>query len=128
MVSYIKERNQGHGAHNLITVVMHEKKTDITGAMKWIQHRHSEDVKEFLEVQKQIPEGEAAMQYVWGIGNLLRGADCWFFESERYFGERGPLVQRTRRVDAGLANNQLELRMVWKRIIQLLHLHYKELK
>lgn len=46
--------------------------------------------------------GEAVEQYVWGIGNLLRGADCWFFESERYFGTRGLLVQGTRRVDADL--------------------------
>lgn len=87
---------------------MHEINTDVNGALEWIERRHSEEVEEFLKLRKQIPEGEVVEQYVWGIGNLLRGADCWFFESERYFGVRGPAVQRTRRVDAGLELNQLE--------------------
>jgi Delta6-protoilludene synthase len=32
------------------------------------------------------------------IGQWIRGHDEWNFESERYFGSRGPEIQKTRKV------------------------------
>lgn len=96
------ERNKGHGAHNLVTAVMHEKNTDVQGAFQWIEEWHASLVTEFLEVQTKIPEGDAIQRYVHGIGNWIRGTDCWAYESGRYFGDRGLQVQQTRWLDAGM--------------------------
>ncbi|KAH9172907.1 hypothetical protein EDB89DRAFT_844032 [Lactarius sanguifluus] len=35
-------------------------------------------------------------QYVEGLGNWARAGDQWGFESERYFGKKGPEIGKTR--------------------------------
>ncbi|THH07719.1 hypothetical protein EW146_g9231 [Bondarzewia mesenterica] len=85
----ILENDMGHAAHNIVNAIIHEKGTDIHGAWQWVQQYHDTLAKEFLEIQQHIPLSEEVKQYVWGMGNWLRGTYCWHFESERYFRSAG---------------------------------------
>ncbi|THH04989.1 hypothetical protein EW146_g10021 [Bondarzewia mesenterica] len=81
----ILENDMGHAAHNIVNAIIHEKGTDVHGALQWVEQHHDTLAKEFLEIRQCIPLSEEAKQYVWGMGNWLRGVYCWYFESERYF-------------------------------------------
>ncbi|EGN95074.1 hypothetical protein SERLA73DRAFT_187363, partial [Serpula lacrymans var. lacrymans S7.3] len=97
MVSYIKERDDGHHAHNLVTNVMYEMNVDIHGAMCWIEQRNDHIIQQFLTTKKEILDLDKELDwYIWGIGNLVRGTISWFYESERYFGKRGLEIQQDR--------------------------------
>ncbi|EGN95045.1 hypothetical protein SERLA73DRAFT_61540 [Serpula lacrymans var. lacrymans S7.3] len=100
MVSYIVERDTGHRVHNIVTNVMHEMHSDIHGAMHWIEMRHASLVERYMKTMKRVPlAGPELERYVWGVGNWVRAIDCWYFESERYFGKHGLQIQKERWVD-----------------------------
>ncbi|EGN95075.1 hypothetical protein SERLA73DRAFT_187364 [Serpula lacrymans var. lacrymans S7.3] len=100
MFSYIKERDDGHHAHNLVTNVMHDLKVDINGAMDWIDQRYSMLVQEFIDIMKEVlGESDVVEWYIWGIGNWVKATHTWCFESERYFGKHGLHIQKERWID-----------------------------
>ncbi|KAH8982765.1 isoprenoid synthase domain-containing protein [Lactarius hatsudake] len=99
---YNVEQARGDDGHNIVTVVMHQHKTDIQGAMNWVDDRHKELEAKFMDLyENKIPKfGEPVdtelARYVDGIGNWVRANDQWDFETERYFGKEAPEVGRTR--------------------------------
>ncbi|KAH9169505.1 terpenoid synthase [Lactarius sanguifluus] len=102
IASYNVEQARGEDGHNIVTVVMHQHKTDIQGAMNWVDDRHKELEAKFMDLyENKIPKfGEPVdtelARYVDGIGNWVRANDHWNFETERYFGKEAPEVGRTR--------------------------------
>ena len=96
------EQARGDDSHNIITVVMHQHKTDIQGAMNWVHDYHQELQARFMDFyKKKIPkfggpvDAELA-RYVDGIGNWVRANDQWDFETERYFGKNALEIEKTR--------------------------------
>ncbi|KAH9006423.1 terpenoid synthase [Lactarius hatsudake] len=102
IASYNLEQARGDDNHNMITIVMHNNKTDIQGAMNWVYDYHKELEARFMDLyENKIPKfGEPVdtelAVYVDGLGNWVRASDQWGFESERYFGKKGPEIEKTR--------------------------------
>ncbi|KAI0284093.1 terpenoid synthase [Russula brevipes] len=102
IVSYNLEQARGDDNHNIITILMHHDKIDIQGAMDWVDSYRKELNAKFMDTYYNgIPKfGEPVdtelARYVEGISNWVRGSDQWGFESERYFGKKGPEIQKTR--------------------------------
>lgn len=87
------EQVRGDDNYNIITTVMHHNKTNIQGAMNWVYDHHKEPGAKFVDLyENKIPKFEEPelAQYVEGLGNWVRTGDQWGFESERYFGKKGP--------------------------------------
>ena len=98
------ERDKGHGAHNLLTAIMVELRIDVHEALRFIEQKHASVAESFLEAQERIKTRGLANdveKYIWGLGNWVRAIDCWYFESERYWGPggRGLRIQRARWVN-----------------------------
>ncbi|KAH9030941.1 terpenoid synthase [Lactarius pseudohatsudake] len=102
IASYNVEQARGDDDHNIVTIIMHQHKADIQGAMNWVDERHKELEAKFMNLyENKIPKfGEPVdtelARYVDGIGNWVRANDQWNFETERYFGKKAPEVGRTR--------------------------------
>ncbi|KAI0052749.1 terpenoid synthase [Auriscalpium vulgare] len=103
IASYNLEQARGDDNHNMVTIVMHQEKTDIKGAMDWVVQYHKTLEDRFMELYEQVPSldfGERVNKelavYVDGLGNWVRASDQWGFESERYFGKKAPEIQKTR--------------------------------
>ncbi|KAF7372856.1 Terpene cyclase [Mycena sanguinolenta] len=87
--------------HNIITVIVHERTTDLSGAMEWVATRRKALASQFIALYKKVPWDDVDAQvreYVEGIANWPRANDSWIFESGRYFGSEGLKVQRDRKV------------------------------
>lgn len=83
---------------------MHNLKTDLEGALRWLYNCHKEVEERFLQALKRVPsfgddivDGQLG-EYVEHIANWPRCNDCWNFESGRYFGDKGLEIQQTRYV------------------------------
>ncbi|KAF9034645.1 terpenoid synthase [Hymenopellis radicata] len=101
--SYNVEQSRGDDGHNLVTVVMHQLGLDIHSALQWISNLHDDLVAKFLNAWDHIPVYGGPLDfevrtYTEGLGNWVRANDQWSFESERYFGKEGMIVQETRKV------------------------------
>jgi hypothetical protein len=102
IASYNLEQARGDDNHNIITTVMHQNKTDIQGAMNWVSNYHKELEAKFMDLyENAIPKFDEPVdtklaRYVDGLGNWVRAGDQWGFESERYFGKKGPEIEKTR--------------------------------
>jgi len=105
IVSYNVEQSRGNDDHNIITIVMHQNKTDIQGAMEWVDDYYKEAVAKFMDLyENNIPKfGEPVdtelVQYVDGMANWVRSTYQFSYESERYFGKKGPEIEHTRWVN-----------------------------
>ena len=58
---------------------------------------------EFLQLVKEVPSfvpsfDPQVQEYLDGVGNWIRGIDCWDFVCRRYLGPKGHEYQRTREV------------------------------
>ncbi|KAH8980716.1 terpenoid synthase [Lactarius hatsudake] len=73
----------------ITTIVMHQNKTDIQGAMNRVYDYHKEREAKF-------PADTELVQNVEGLGNWVTAGDQWGFESERYFGKKGPEIKKTK--------------------------------
>jgi hypothetical protein len=82
MCSYKKEILAGSADYNAVTVVMHNDKTDVAGAMQWVSDRHDELVEHFLRLRGEVYDkvdfpsfgdelGRQIEAYVDGIGQFL---------------------------------------------------------
>ncbi|GJJ08044.1 hypothetical protein Clacol_002251 [Clathrus columnatus] len=102
LCSYNVEQARGDDTHNLVTIVMHELKLDIQGAINWIGELNDDLATEFLKEYYNLPTFKGfehdILAYCKGLGNWVRANDSWSFESERYFGRAGRYIQTSRRV------------------------------
>ncbi|THH19394.1 hypothetical protein EW146_g1751 [Bondarzewia mesenterica] len=101
IVSYNLEQARGDASHNIVTIIMDELKTDIEGAMLWVAEYHTKLEEKFFENLGAVPKwGEPidvqVNRYCDGLGNWVRANDQWSFESERYFGTKGPQIMQSR--------------------------------
>ena len=101
IASYNLEQARGDDSHNIVTIAMNQLKTDVAGAMKWVDDHHKELERKFNENFEKVPKwGEPidsqVARYVDGLGNWVRANDQWSFVSERYFGKKGPEIMKSR--------------------------------
>jgi hypothetical protein len=101
MHSYAVEVARGIAFHNIVTSIMQEHQMSVSAAMEWLENFGKHRVTTFLNGIEDLPswgeEIDADVQrYVESIGYLVRGADAWSYESERYWGERGMEIEATR--------------------------------
>ena len=54
MASYRKEFLESDADYNIVTVVMHNKSTDLAGALKWISDYHDELAGRFLATMNDV--------------------------------------------------------------------------
>ncbi|GJJ07727.1 hypothetical protein Clacol_001932 [Clathrus columnatus] len=76
LYSYNVEQARGDEIHNLVTIVMHEFKLDIQGAMNWMEN--------FMRISP-LNFSKNITIYQHPKGNWMRANESWSFESERYF-------------------------------------------
>ncbi|EJD00101.1 terpenoid synthase [Fomitiporia mediterranea MF3/22] len=103
IASYNKEQATDDDRHNIVTVVMHELKVDLDAAMQWVLNYHRETEAKILDAIERVPSWRSDIdrqvrQYIDGLVHWPRGNDCWNFESGRYFGNKGPEIQKSRQV------------------------------
>ncbi|KAG0703654.1 terpenoid synthase [Suillus ampliporus] len=103
MLSYNKEQATGNENHNLITTLMLELGLDRGSAMAWAADYHAQVQKRFMDGLAKVPSWGPSVdvlvkEYLDGIVMWPRGNHCWSYESQRYFGTRGPDIQQTRLV------------------------------
>ncbi|KAF8260662.1 isoprenoid synthase domain-containing protein [Lactarius quietus] len=82
LYSYNIEQAAGHGGHNILTVVMNEKGGEL--------------LSKFQSQYRVLPSWGPEMDP--SLAHWIRGHDCWSFEAERYFGTKGPEIQKHRLV------------------------------
>jgi hypothetical protein len=80
---------------------MNEKGVDLDGALDWVSEYHGQVLSEFQAQYRDLPSWDPTTDlevktYVERLAYFIRGIDCWAFETERYFGAKGPEVQRKR--------------------------------
>ncbi|KAJ3748509.1 terpenoid synthase [Lentinula detonsa] len=104
--SYNVEQARGDDAHNMVTIVMNSMCLNLDEALLWISNFHDILVDLFQEtysiIRRELPilnTSDAAVSYIDGLGNWVRANDCWSFESERYFEQKGVMIQSTRTVE-----------------------------
>jgi len=103
LYSYNNEQAAGHGSHNILTVVMNEKGVDLDGALDWLAEYNEVVLSQFQAQYRMLPLWGSDMDpivtaFVERLAHWIRGHDCWSFESERYFGTKGPEIQKHRLV------------------------------
>jgi hypothetical protein len=103
LYSYNIEQAAGHYGHNILTVVMNEKGVDLDAALKWLAEHNEELLCRFQAQYRMLPSWGPEMDpivaaFVERLAYWIRGLDCWSFETERYFGTKGPETQKHRLV------------------------------
>jgi hypothetical protein len=103
LYSYNNEQAAGHDGHNILTVVMNEKGVDLDAALKWLAEHNGELLSRFQTQYRMLPSWGPEMDpivaaFVERLAYWIRGHDCWSFSAERYFGTKGPEIQKHRLV------------------------------
>ncbi|TFK47567.1 terpenoid synthase [Heliocybe sulcata] len=104
MYSYNIEQAKGDDGHNIVTVVMQEKDTDVQWALHWVRQYYRRITSQFLRDKEMLPSwgndvDKQIARYVEGLGNWARGHDQWCFETERYFGTGALEIQEERWIE-----------------------------
>lgn len=103
IASYNKEQAAGNEEHNVITIVMSELGLDIGSAMAWAAHYHAGVQKRYIDGLAKVPSWGPSIdvlvkEYIDQNVMWARGNHSWYYESQRYFGTKGPEIQKTRLV------------------------------
>jgi len=103
LYSYNVEQARGDEEHNLLTIVMKELSIDVHGAIDWLESLNAKLVVQYASLYQRVPSWREPIdsqlrEYVHGIANWVRANEEWSFESQRYFGEKGPQVQKRREI------------------------------
>ncbi|KAK0214397.1 terpenoid synthase [Armillaria fumosa] len=103
LASYNKEQAVEEYPHNIIVCIMNEQKCSLPAALLWVENLYRSTRNKFLTLWKEIPSwgpeiDAIASQYLHGLAHWVRGNESWNFESERYFGSNGKVVQQNRMV------------------------------
>lgn len=88
----------------MVTIIMHQYKLDVRGAMAWIGEYNDRISSSFIASVKHLPSWNAEIdaqvaRYVRGLGMCVKGNDQWHWESHRYFGTKGVEIMKHRVVD-----------------------------
>ena len=83
---------------------MNEKGVDLDGALGWVAEYHEQVLSEFQAQNRALASWDPATNlrvktYVERLACFIRGIDCWAFETERYFGDKGSEIKRRRIVN-----------------------------
>jgi hypothetical protein len=102
MYLYNIEQASGHGGHNIVTVIMNEKRVDLDGALNWLAEYHGQVLSIFQAQYRMLPSWGPAVDadvsvFVERLAYWIRGIDCWSLETERYFGAKGLEIKEHRR-------------------------------
>ncbi|KAG1830853.1 terpenoid synthase [Suillus variegatus] len=103
MLSYNEEQANGNDAHNIISTIMFDLGLDVSGAMAWAAHYHTEVQKRFIDGLAKVPSWGPSVdvlvkEYLDKTALLARGNHSWSDETQRYFATMGPEIQKTRLV------------------------------
>lgn len=95
------EKSRGIQLHNSVELVMKEQGISVQGAIDWLESYAAGVLDSFSANIRNLPSWDDDVDrrvkiYIHGIGQWIRGNDDWSYESGRYFGDNGRLVQRTR--------------------------------
>ncbi|KAH8991186.1 terpenoid synthase [Lactarius akahatsu] len=101
LYSYNIEQAAGHGSHNFLTAIMNDKGVDLDEALDWFAEYNGTLLSKVQEQCRALPSWNPDIDpivttYVERLCYWLRGHDCWSFESGRYFGTKGPEIQKHR--------------------------------
>lgn len=100
--SYRREQARGRTEDNIITVVMDIYDLDVNAAIDWVEKRHKELEKDFIEKYDKVPNfGEPVdsqvARYIEGLANWVWANARWSFECGRYFGGEGlEIMEKTK--------------------------------
>ena len=80
---------------------MHEHGLELQGALEWLGAFMETKTTRFLSIMKDLPswdteDNKKLKVYIDGLGNWVRGNECWSLESERYYGREGSTVDKLR--------------------------------
>ncbi|KIJ66483.1 hypothetical protein HYDPIDRAFT_86563 [Hydnomerulius pinastri MD-312] len=103
IVSYNREQATGDENHNLITAIMQALALDRGGAMAWAAHYHSQMQTKFIMGLSTLPSWGPSVdpqlrEYLNGMATWATANYCWSYESQRYFGNKGPQILESRLV------------------------------
>jgi hypothetical protein len=101
MHSYAVELARGIAFHNIVSSIIQEHGLSIPAAMCWLDDFGKNRVKAFLDGVENLPSwgpevDKNVRKYIERVGYLVRGADAWSYESERYWGNKGEEIRWTR--------------------------------
>lgn len=103
LASYNKEQALEEYPHNIVVCIMNEQKCSLDAALLWVENLHRSTRNKFLTLWMEIPSwgpeiDVIASQYLHGFAHWVRGNESCNFESERYFGSNGKVVQQHRMI------------------------------
>ncbi|KAI0023873.1 terpenoid synthase [Xylariomycetidae sp. FL0641] len=104
IISYNKEQASGDDEHNLITIAMQERGLSVQEAIDWTAQLHADMVRKFNRYYRELPRWGGPLDldvqaYVNGAAQWVVAYVQWSYESQRYFGKRGPEIKRSRVLD-----------------------------
>ncbi|KAJ6532993.1 isoprenoid synthase domain-containing protein [Mycena capillaripes] len=102
LFSYNMEQSKGHGAANVVTVIMKSKAVDLQTAIDFLSG-YCEALTSQLQESRRILASRSdpvyckdAVRIIDAFGDWVRGNDQWSFATERYFGKENHIVRKTR--------------------------------
>lgn len=100
--SFRREQGRGCAENNIVTVLMDIYSLDVGEAIDWVEKRHKELEKEFIEKHDKTPKfGEPVdsqvERYIEGLARWVWVNARWSFECGRYFGTEGlEIMEKTK--------------------------------
>ncbi|KAI1325215.1 isoprenoid synthase domain-containing protein [Xylariaceae sp. FL0255] len=101
LLSYNKEQAVGDDEHNLITVIMNQYGLSVQEAFHKAGDLSNMKMDRFYHLYINMPRWIGPVdldvqKLVDGMAQCVSGVMHWSYESQRYFGERGIMVKKTR--------------------------------
>jgi Delta6-protoilludene synthase len=101
VLSYNKEQAAGDDAHNLVTILMAERRLGVQAAVDEAGRLARARVERFRDAYARLPRlvGPVDLdvqRLADGMAQCVSGVMHWSYESERYFGTRGLDVKESR--------------------------------
>ncbi|KAK8071749.1 terpenoid synthase [Apiospora saccharicola] len=101
ILSYNKEQAVRDDEHNIITIIMQQFHLGVQAAFDYAGELSRRKMQRFYALYARLPRwmgpvGLAVQRLVDGMAQCVSGTMHWSYESERYFGKRGPAIKRTR--------------------------------
>ncbi|KAH9476332.1 Sesquiterpene synthase Agr8 [Psilocybe cubensis] len=103
MHSYGLEHSRGLDGHNVVTAIMKEYNLDLQEALYWLSGYATKTISKFNSDRRKLPswgpEVDAGVHEFFDlVGRCVRGYDAWSYETKRYYGDKGMLIQKTRKI------------------------------
>ncbi|CCL98860.1 uncharacterized protein FIBRA_00867 [Fibroporia radiculosa] len=93
IAAYARKHASGD-THNLIVVLMAERRLPLQGAMQAAGTLVKETVATFLENERFLSDSSADVRrYIQGLRDVIVGSTYWLYETDRFFGDSGDEVR-----------------------------------